>query len=68
MEYYVVVKKFTSKTGKLCTMVVLEDGESKQVSLLGWGDEFAQKLGASLADLAEANQVGYKVLGTYIIK
>ena len=68
MEYYVVVKKFISKNGKNVTMVVLENADGYTLSTLGWGDEFAQKFGASFADLTEALKVGFKVLGTFIIK
>lgn len=68
MEYYVVVKKFVAKSGKNCTLVVLENADGYSVSTLGWGDDFAQKFGASFADLNEASSVGYKVLGTFTIK
>lgn len=68
MEYYVVVKKFMSKNGKNCTLVVLENADGYAVSTLGWGDDYAQKFGASFSDLAEASTVGYKVLGTFTIK
>lgn len=67
MEYCVVVKKFVSKSGKNCTIIVLEDSDNVTLSTLGWGDEFAQKFGASFGDLAEAQKVGYKVLGSFII-